>query len=111
MLHNQIMRMNAHAALVPFGDLPRTDAVFDNFLCGIMHQGPCNAVPADFQGEEQKRHCAVVGEVAYGFGLNCDAMQENDFKFSRTLYDNVMNSGCVLVWQKQKKAQLHSVFI
>lgn len=101
--HNQIKRMNAHAALVPFRDLPRTDADFDNFLCGIMHQGLPNAVPADFQGEKQKRHCAVVDEVAYGFGLNCDAMQENDFKFSRTLYDNVMNSGCVLVWQKQKK--------
>ena len=101
--HNQIKRMNAHAALVPFRDLPRTDADFDNFLCGIMHQGLSNAVPADFQGEKRRRHCAVVDEVAYGFGLNCDAMQENDFKFSRTLYDNVMNSGCVLVWQKQKK--------
>ena len=95
--HNQIMRMNAHAALVPFGDLPRTDAVFDNFLRGIMHQGPCNAVSADFQGEGQKRHCAVVGEVKYGFGRNCDAMQENDYKFCRTIYENVMNSGCVIV--------------
>lgn len=95
--HNQILRMNAHAALVPFGDLPRTDAVFDNFLCGVMGQGDRQSEPADFQGEKMKRHCAVVDKVVYGFGLNCDAMQENDFKFIRTLYENVMNSGCVIV--------------